>query len=167
MMLSGPPHRPQKLMLKNKGQTMNRIRQITRKSITRTGLAIIAALIIALIAVPLASAKSPARYVLRAGGFRSSAGSSNTANMRITGELGHSGPGAMTSENYAMTSPLAAAGIICIIEFDDFTLFADQWLDTGIGLRADLDNDRDVDFADLDRFAHLWLNCCPKDWPLR
>jgi len=87
--------------------------------------------------------------------------------MRMTGELGHSGPGAMASENYGMTSPLAAAGIICIIEFDDFARFAQYWLYTGSDMPADLYEDNMVNFEDMRELADLWLFSCPYEWPLR
>lgn len=52
------------------------------------------------------------------------------------------------------------------VEFDDFARFANQWLEPGSGLVADLDDDDDVDVADLGMLAEEWLKKCPPGWPL-
>jgi hypothetical protein len=59
-------------------------------------------------------------------------------------------------------TPLAAAGDIhqdCAIDFRDFTLLADNWLQTECGHcgRADLDADQDTDNEDLHILAANWL----------
>jgi len=54
---------------------------------------------------------------------------------------------------------------LCFVEFTDFALFADYWL---VGdLTGDLDNDEDIDFADLQSLTDYWLLDCPYKWPLR
>jgi hypothetical protein len=53
----------------------------------------------------------------------------------------------------------------CVVYFDDLSSFADQWLEQGAGLKADLDEDNDVDFRDYAVFGVLWLKPCPPDWP--
>lgn len=52
------------------------------------------------------------------------------------------------------------------VEFDDFARFANQWLEPGSGLAADLDKDNDVDVEDLGILAEEWLKKCPPGWPL-
>jgi hypothetical protein len=54
----------------------------------------------------------------------------------------------------------------CRVDFEDFAMFAQQWLSTGSNLAADLDGDNDVDFADLSCFLDNWLFDCPVDWRL-
>ncbi len=56
---------------------------------------------------------------------------------------------------------------ICIVDFEHFARFAEQWLNTGSGLAGDLDGDNDVDLDDLGLFVDEWLNCCAVDWPLK
>ncbi len=53
----------------------------------------------------------------------------------------------------------------CTVDFEDFTAFADYWLETGSGLAFDFDDDNDIDAADLRWFTTYWLSCCPADWP--
>jgi hypothetical protein len=56
-------------------------------------------------------------------------------------------------------------GPLCFVEFGDFARFAELWL---IGdVSGDLDNDADIDFADLQRLTDYWLLDCPYKWPLR
>lgn len=55
----------------------------------------------------------------------------------------------------------------CVVDFKSFARFAEQWLDSGSYLLADLNSDGDVDFADLGDFIDEWLNICPYDWPLK
>jgi hypothetical protein len=52
----------------------------------------------------------------------------------------------------------------CRVDFDDFAMFAQQWLNTGSNLAADLDGDNDVDLADLNYLLGNWLYDCPDGW---
>jgi hypothetical protein len=53
-----------------------------------------------------------------------------------------------------------------IVDWDDLTNFTAQWLQTGIGLEADLYEDEKVNFRDYSILADYWLDYCPDDWLL-
>jgi len=144
---------------------MNHIFQSRRKYSGHATLAITLALTLTALCVSAASA-GPSRYALRAGGFGSSAGAGHAGNHRLTGSLARMQPGRMEGDGLRLTGSLWTPRSFCLVEFDDFALFADQWLEKGPGLRADLDTDRDVDFEDFRRFSQVWLCVCPPGWPL-
>ena len=53
----------------------------------------------------------------------------------------------------------------CIVEFEDFAIFAELWL---LGDPAgDLDGSSSIDFGDLQLLADYWLSHCPYGWPLQ
>ncbi len=54
----------------------------------------------------------------------------------------------------------------CKVNFEDLANFVDDWLESNIGLPADLDDSNNVDFADYAIFADYWLDYCPDDWLL-
>jgi hypothetical protein len=55
---------------------------------------------------------------------------------------------------------------VCKVNFEDLASFVDDWLESNIGLPADLDDSNDIDFADYAIFADYWLDYCPDDWLL-
>jgi len=77
-------------------------------------------------------------------------------------EASYSGAG-----KYGLLGGFWPGGPVCIVQFDDFARFAEQWLESGSGLAGDLDRDSDVDSQDLSRLADYWLECCPHGWTLR
>jgi hypothetical protein len=58
-------------------------------------------------------------------------------------------------------------GPMCIVDFEQFSLFAQYWLESGPDVPADLDGSGTVDLADFEMFAYEWLFYCPYGWPLR
>ena len=58
---------------------------------------------------------------------------------------------------------------LCVVDFIQFTRFAEYWLETGINLPGDLyvDANNIVDNLDLKVFVSEWLNDCPYDWSLK
>jgi hypothetical protein len=58
-------------------------------------------------------------------------------------------------------------GPLCFVDFPDFSVFAQYWLQSGSGLPADLNGNGVVDIYDLKEFVYDWLCLCPYDWPLR
>jgi hypothetical protein len=57
------------------------------------------------------------------------------------------------------------------VNFEDFALFADHWLEVDCNDSnhcdgADLDDSNDVDWPDVSELAGYWLACDPEDWAL-
>jgi hypothetical protein len=55
----------------------------------------------------------------------------------------------------------------CKLSFEDLANFVDDWLATGTAPDADLSGNDKVDFVDYSMFAELWLDFCPDNWPLK
>ncbi len=72
-------------------------------------------------------------------------------------------------EQYELLGGFWPGWPLCIVDFGDFAIFAQYWLETGVDLPPDLYKDEydTVDYLDLDYFLHEWLNYCPYDWPLK
>jgi len=94
-------------------------------------------------------------------------GQSSGGPYELTGTIGRPDAGSMSGGQYELLGGFWPGGPLCIVQFDDFARFAEQWLETGTGLPGDLDKDGDVDLEDLMRLADYWLGCCPYKWPLR
>jgi hypothetical protein len=101
-------------------------------------------------------------YTIDGGGGTSSGGQ-----YVLTGTIGQPDAAYGAGGNYELLSGFWPGGPLCIVQFDDFARFAQQWLYSGTGLAGDLDGDGDVDIEDLRRFADYWLSCCPYNWSLR
>ena len=97
------------------------------------------------------------------GGGGTSTGDSYT----LTGTIGQPDADWCSGGSYELLGGFWPGGPLCFVDFYHFAGFADQWLDTGSDLAADLDGDKDVDFDDLKLFVDEWLNCCPYNWPLK
>ena len=56
----------------------------------------------------------------------------------------------------------------CVVDLIDFANFSQYWLETGVGLPADLyvDDDNMVNILDLAEFATNFLGPCPAGWQL-
>jgi hypothetical protein len=101
-------------------------------------------------------------YTIDGGGGTSSGGP-----YVLTGTIGQPDADWCKGGNYELLGGFWPSGPICIVDFEHFARFAQQWLDVGSGLPGDLDGDNDVDFDDLTLFVDVWLCCCPIDWPLK
>jgi hypothetical protein len=55
----------------------------------------------------------------------------------------------------------------CTVDLDDLIRFCDLWLQSGVGLYADMDGSETVDFVDYALLADQWLELCPPGWPLK
>jgi hypothetical protein len=83
----------------------------------------------------------------------------------LTGTIGQPDAGYSAAGDYELLGGFWPGGPLCFVAFDDFAVFAELWL---IGdVSGDLDNDEDIDFADLQRLTDYWLLDCPYKWPLR
>jgi hypothetical protein len=94
-------------------------------------------------------------------------GTSSGGQYVLTGTIGQPDAAYSASGNYELLGGFWPGGPLCIVQFDDFARFAEEWLYSGTGLAGDLDKDGDVDIEDLKRLADYWLACCPYNWPLR
>jgi hypothetical protein len=101
-------------------------------------------------------------YTIDGGGGTSSGGP-----YVLTGTIGQPDAAYSAGGNYELLSGFWPGGPLCIVEFGDFAKFAEQWLETGPNLSADLHKDNIVDWKDLGLFIEDWLNYCPYKWPLR
>jgi len=85
----------------------------------------------------------------------------------LTGTIGQPDADYSSGGKHELLGGFWPGGPVCIVEFDDFARFAEQWFLSGSGLPADLDNDNDVDFEDLSRLSDHWLSGCPYNWALK
>jgi len=85
----------------------------------------------------------------------------------LTGTIGQ--PDAAYSEGgqYELLGGFWPGGPMCIVDFEEFSLFAEYWLESGADLPADLDGSGTVDLDDLEMLVYDWLWYCPYGYPLR
>jgi len=99
-------------------------------------------------------------YTIDGGG-----GTSRAGQYVVTGTIGQPDAGYSAAGGYELLGGFWPGGPLCFVEFGDFARFAELWL---IGdVSGDLDNDEDIDFADLQSLTDYWLLDCPYKWPLR
>ncbi len=100
-------------------------------------------------------------YTIDGGGGQSTGGS-----YEVVGTIGQPDADWCSGGSYEVLGGFWPGGPLCIVNFDDFTRWAQQWLNIGGGLTGDLDGDNDVDFDDLNWFTDYWLDYCPAGWNL-
>jgi len=54
-----------------------------------------------------------------------------------------------------------------IVDWDNLANFVNDWLESGTGLPGDLSGNDEVDFIDYSIFADYWLDYCPGGWQLK
>jgi hypothetical protein len=80
---------------------------------------------------------------------------------------GHFGLLGSTGGNFELLGGFWSGGPLCFVDFEQFSTFAEYWLETGSNLPADLDGNGIVNLYDLKLFVEEWLCVCPYNWPLR
>ena len=103
-------------------------------------------------------------YTIDGGGGRSIGG-----DFTLTGTIGQPDAAYSSGGNFELLGGFWPGGPLCFVDFASFAKFAEYWLETGIGLPADLFEDEHniVDGLDLGIFVEEWLCYCPADWPLK
>jgi hypothetical protein len=101
-------------------------------------------------------------YTIGGGGGQSAGGQ-----YVLTGTIGQADTASSKGGNYKLLSGFWPGWPLCFVDFPNFTIFAEYWLQTGTGLPADLNGDGVVNIYDLKLFVDEWLCICPSNWPLK
>ena len=103
-------------------------------------------------------------YTIDGGGGRSSGGP-----YELLGTIGQPDAAWSSGGDYELLGGFLPGGPLCFVDFASFAKFAEYWLETGVGLPADLFEDEHniVDGLDLGIFVEEWLCYCPAGWPLK
>jgi hypothetical protein len=101
-------------------------------------------------------------YTIDGGGGQSAGGQ-----YVLTGTIGQPDAKYSAGGRYELLGGFGSGGPLCFVDFPDFTVFAQYWLQTGHGLPADLNGDGVVNIYDLKLLVDEWLCLCPYNWPLR
>jgi hypothetical protein len=111
-------------------------------------------------------AQSGGAYILDLSTIDGGGGQSSGGQYTLTGTIGQ--PDAAYSEggSYELLGGFWPGGPLCIVDFEQFSIFAEYWLETGSGLLGDLNGNGYVDIDDLKFFVDEWLCVCPYNWPL-
>ena len=94
-------------------------------------------------------------------------GQSTGGQYKLTATIGQSDASYSVSGSYELWSGFWTGGPECLVDFPEFAVFADLWLETGSNLPADLNGDGLVDIYDLKLFVDVWLCSCPYNWHLK
>ena len=96
-------------------------------------------------------------------------GTSSGGPYTLVGTIGQPDAAWSSGGQYELLGGFWPGGPLCFVEFHHFARFAEQWLETGTGLRADLYKDEHniVNLRDLKVFVDEWLYNCPHDWQLK
>lgn len=79
----------------------------------------------------------------------------------------------ISGDNFTITEESVVVSTGCIIGFEDFARFTEQWLRTDCNEinnwcdGADMDRQDGVDCVDLSLFVDKWLDYCPDGWLLK
>jgi hypothetical protein len=94
-------------------------------------------------------------------------GTSSSEQYSLTGTICRSDAKAISGGQYGVSGGFWPSGPLCFVNFEQFSTFAEYWLQSGSGLPADLNGNEKVDIYDLQLFVDEWLCLCPYNWPLR
>lgn len=96
-------------------------------------------------------------------------GTSSSRQYIVMGTIGQYDAAVSAGGQYELLGGFWPGGPICIVDLEDFSRFAEYWLESGTGLPADLYKDENniVNLYDLNAFVDEWLYYCPYGWPLK
>jgi hypothetical protein len=140
---------------------MNRINIISSKLTFKTALVVLLLMSGSLLAM------SGGPYELTWTTIDGGGGTGTGGQYTLTGTLGQPDTAYLEGGGYTLIGGFWSGELICFVNFRQFATFAENWLQTGSGLPADLYTDNIVDYLDLDVFVDQWLCYCPTDWPLK
>ena len=83
----------------------------------------------------------------------------------LSGTIGQPDADWSRAGGYELLGGFWSGGPVCFVAFDDFARFADYWLAGSDG--ADLNEDKMLDFLDLQLLTDFWLAYCPVGWQLK
>ncbi len=135
------------------------------KTISFISRLIVSIILLAIFNGPAASAQYELSwYTIDGGGGRSTGG-----DFALTGTIGQPDAAYSSGGNFELLGGFWPGGPLCFVDFASFAKFAEYWLETGVGLPADLheDDDNIVNKLDLGVFVEEWLCYCPAGWPLK
>jgi hypothetical protein len=122
--------------------------------------------IVFLMAMP-AMGQNDRHYILTWSAINGGGGQSSGGQYELTGTIGKPDSGYSQSGNNELSGGFWPVGQLCLVDFSDFTRFANYWLESGSYFPADLNFDMKTDFYDLQMFAEVWLCNCPNGWSLK
>ena len=104
------------------------------------------------------------------GGGRSSGGV-----YELMGTIGQPDAAAMSGGDYELLGGFWPGGPLCIVDFERYARFADNWLQEGCNETNDwcdgadlyVDENNIVNGLDLKAFVEAWLCYCPVEWSLK
>jgi len=116
-----------------------------------------------------ASSQSADPYELAWSTIDGGGGLSSGGQYVLSGTIGQPDAAYSAGGRYELLGGFWPGGPLCFVDFYSFARFAEQWLETGTGLPADLYEDEDniVNWLDLQVFVDEWLYFCPPDWQLK
>ncbi len=94
-------------------------------------------------------------------------GTSSGGQYKLNGTIGQPDAEYSNGGKYELLGGFWPGGPLCLVNFSDFAVFAEYWLQSGSGLPADLNGNGKVDIYDLKLFVDVWLCKCPYNWPLK
>jgi hypothetical protein len=143
------------------------MKSISSKKFFQKGITII--MVMSLLMVVPALAQTGGRYELSWSTIDGGGGTASGGPYKINCTIGQPDAAYSSGGNYELLGGFLTGGPLCMVDFKSFARFAEYWLQTGIGLPADLYEDKFyiVDGLDLQVFVDYWLCYCPTDWPLK
>lgn len=126
-------------------------------------------LIVALLLTNVNGAWAAGRFTLSKYTIDGGTGRMSNSVFYLNGIVGQfdASPGQITEDPYVLSGGFWASYFVCVVDYEAFSGFAQQWLMTTGTMTADLDTDGVVATPDLVLLSQYWLLDCPTDWPMK